>query len=408
MKNRVVITGLGVNSLSGFGKEAFWNGLLNNESKFTEIGEDILGEGYKGKCGILDKEKLQQLENLYLSEEEKKYAGCSRLSLTTALMAIEDSKLEAKLSEIPSSRIGVSVGTTHGDFNSLENLNKKEGPVSYKRMHQEINHFDISASIARRINASGDVILHSDACASGNIAFAHAFEMIRSGRLDVVITGGVETESFSTEAGFISLKTVALDEVRPFDVNRSGILLSAGCGMLVLENYESAIKRGARIYCEVLGQGQSSDAYSIAAMDSEANGIIQAMENAVSEAGVKTDEVDYICLHGTGTLSNDACEMLAIKKYFGEHASKIFATSIKGTLGHSLGAAAAIELVACALSFETGTIPPNNNLKELDKNCVFNIPTKPLMIKPKVIMNNSYGFGGSNSCVILKKMEKSA
>ena len=404
MKKRVVVTGIGMLSIGGMDKESFWNGILEGSSSFTEINDDFWGEGFSEKYGIIDRQKLGETEDKYLIDTATSYDRCCKLALTAASMAYEDSGLNDNASGISPSKTGVSVGTTHGELGVLEQMIKENASVSYGDIHSRMDNYNISAAIARKINATGDVILHSDACASGNIAFSHAFEMIRSGRLERVIAGGVDTDTDISLGAFSCLRAVAHDKVRPFDKNRSGIILSAGAGMLVLESYESARARNAHIYCEILGQGQSNDAFSMASMDPEAKGIISAMEKAVRDSDISPEDIDYICLHGTGTNANDACEMLAVKEFFGDKAKNITATSIKGTLGHSLGAAAALELAACALISETGIIPPNHNLTDLDESCVFRIPTQPVKLSPEVIMNSSYAFGGSNNCVILKKI----
>ena len=406
MKRRVVVTGIGVLSIAGMDKESFWQGLINGESSFSEISGGFWGESFSGLYGILDKEKLRQAEEEYLSSEEREYRRCCRLALASAVMAFTDSGLDISAEYYSPAKTGVSIGTTHGELGVLEELVKEKGLVPYSELNSCTEHYDISAAVARRIHASGDVVLHSDACASGNIAFSHAYEMICSGRLDRVMAGGVDTDTDLSEGAFSCLRAVSPDKVRPFDKNRVGIILSAGAGMLMLESYESAKSRGAHIYCEVIGQGQSNDAHSMATMDPEAKGIISAMDRAVHDADIKTDDVDYICLHGTGTAANDACEMKAIKEYFGDHAKDIIATSIKGTLGHSLGAAAALELAACALIMEKNLIPSNHNLEEPDENCVFKIPTEPITVVPEIIMNSSYAFGGSNNCVILKRVRE--
>ncbi|MBC8544452.1 beta-ketoacyl-[acyl-carrier-protein] synthase family protein [Bianquea renquensis] len=405
MRRRVVITGIGTASVCGFGKAAFWNGILKGDTHFQKVNDAFYGADFQGQYGFLDREEQSLFEAQYLSEEERKSLHpCARLALAVALSAAEDAGLKKFDGEISPERVGVSVGTTHGEINVMESMVQENGAVPMEQIKDSIHHIDIAAAIARRMKAAGDVVLHSDACSSGNVAAAYGFQMIRRGRLDRVLAGGVDVYSKLTEGGFTCIRALTSDRVRPFDKNRSGIILSEGAGMLVLEDYETAKARGAHIYGEILGQGQSNDAYHMASMDPEAAEIQVAMGNAVQDAGILKGEIEYICLHGTGTISNDNCEMKAIPEFFGERAETLHVSSIKGALGHALGGAAALELVACSLSLESGIIPPNCNLLQKDSHCTLHLVRQPLNAKPSVIMNSSYAFGGSNCCIVLGKV----
>ena len=403
MKERVVITGLGAASVSGFGKDGFWNGILSGKSHFTKLTDSFYGEDFTGLYGLLDADKKEKWERKYLSDDEMKLSPCSRLALAAAKEAIADAGLNEKMNDVPSERIGVSVGTTHGELALIEDIIEENPEANFSDVYKSVDHFEIAASIARYINASGDVVLHSNACASGNISASYAFQLIRSGSLDRVIAGGADVYSKLTEGGFSCIRALTHDKVRPFDRDRSGIILSEGAAMLVLESYETAKKRGAHIYGEIIGQGQSNDAYHMAAMDPDGNGIMEAMIRSVEDAGINRNDIDYVCLHGTGTVANDACEMKVLSELLGDRAYELYASSVKGCLGHALGSAAALELVACCLSLETGIIPPTINVENIDESCKFKLATKPLKTDPSIIMNSAYAFGGSNSCVILRK-----
>lgn len=403
MKNRVVITGVGVASICGFGKNDFWDGILSGTSHFTKLTDPFYGENFEGQYGILDLSKRLAWEAKYLNEDEQSFAPCCRLALATAMAAIEDAGLTDRMDDVSTERIGVSVGTTHGELCVIEDMVQQQGSITVSDVQKHVNHFEIAAAIARRIHASGDVVLHSDACASGNISASYAFQMIRKGHLDRAIVGGADVYSKLTEGGFSCIRALAYDKVKPFDRDRSGILLSEGAAMLVLENYEVAKKRGAHIYGEILGQGQSNDAYHMAAMPPDGICVVNAMRRSIIDAGIEKNDIDYICLHGTGTVANDACEMKVLSDFFGERVSNLYASSIKGCLGHALGSAAALELVACVLCLETGIIPPTLNVEHKDEKCTFQLVTEPTNANPVLIMNSSYAFGGSNSCVILGK-----
>ena len=403
MKHRVVITGIGVASVSGFGKDAFFRNVWKGESHMTPLQGGIYGEEFQGQYGLLDAAELAAYEARYLTPQEKDYAPCCRLTLAAAVEAAEDAGLPETSADVSPLACGVSLGTTHGELHCLEQLLKEHPDLSMEEAMAAMPHGEIAAAIARRLHCSGDVLLHTDACASGNIAAAHAFQMIRSGRLKRVITGGVDLYSMISEGTFSILRALAKEKLRPFDRDRNGIILSEGAAVLVLEKLETALARKAHIYGEIIGQGQSSDAYHMAAMDPEATGILAAMERVTNDAHIARDAIDYICLHGTGTVTNDACEMKAVSEFFGEDASRISASSIKGTLGHALGAAAALELAACAITLDTGVVPPNCNVQNLDEHCTFRLVTQPEKLEPEVVLNSAYAFGGSNSCVLLKK-----
>ncbi|MBQ3566439.1 MAG: beta-ketoacyl-[Oscillospiraceae bacterium] len=403
MKERVVITGLGIASICGFGKKDFWNGILSGNSNFTKLTDSFYGEDFSGIYGMLDVTKKNEWERKYLTEEELRLSPCCRIALAAAKEAISDAGLDMKINDVPSERIGVSVGTTHGDLAVIEDLIEENPSADFSCVHNKVNHFEFAASIARYVRASGDVVLHSDACASGNISASYAFQLIRSGRLDRVIVGGADVYSRLTEGGFSCIRALTNDKVKPFDRDRNGIILSEGAAMLVLENYETAKKRGAHIYCEIIGQGQSNDSYHMAAMNPEGSGVIEAMRRSVKDAGIDENDIDYVCLHGTGTVANDACEMKVLSEFLGENVKDLYASSVKGCLGHALGSAAALELAVCSLIFENGIIPPTINVENIDENCKFKLATEPLKINPSLIMNSAYAFGGSNSCVILKK-----
>lgn len=401
MNNRVVITGVGIASVCGFGKEDFWKGILSGSARFSQVNDSFYGPDFKGQYGMLDKERQQKLEERYLSDKEKGLGPCARLALATSLEAMDDARVLDAFDDVEPERRGVSIGTTHGEITFLEDAVQHSGITKVDEVRTGFAHQEIAASIARRMGARGDVVVHSDACSSGNIAAAYGFQMIRQGRLDRVVVGGVDVYSKLTEGVFSCIRALTDDKVRPFDENRSGIILSEGAGMLILESYETAKRRGAHIYGEVYGQGQTNDAYHMAVLDPEATGIVGAMGKAVQDAGISKDEIDYVCLHGTGTVANDKCEMKGLKDFFGDRVSELKVSSIKGTLGHGLGSAAALELVACALSLDTGIIPPNTNVENLDSECTFNLITEPVAANPAMMINNSYAFGGSNCCVIV-------
>ncbi|HNZ99588.1 beta-ketoacyl-[acyl-carrier-protein] synthase family protein [Ruminococcus sp.] len=406
MNKRVVITGIGAASVCGFGKDALVTGVMKGEGSFRRLSGGIYGESFQGIYGILDEAGKAEYEGRYLTEAELSLGPCCRLALAAAAEAVTDSGLRDTAEDISPDECGVSIGTTHGEMHMYE-LAAGEAAARGSVIPQltAVPHDMIARAVAKKLGWSGECLLHTEACASGNIAVDCGAMLIRSGRLKRVAAGGVELCSELSEASFTALRAVSKDRVRPFDSGRDGIILSEGAAVLILEELETALARGAHIYGEIAGSGQSCDAYSIASMDPEATGIVRAMERACASSGIKPEDIDYICLHGTGTAANDACEMKAIAEFFGEGAGNVRASSVKGTLGHSLGAAAALELAVCASSLESGMIPPNTNLKEPDPQCSFRLVTEPEMAMPEVILNSAYAFGGSNSCILLRKYE---
>jgi len=244
------------------------------------------------------------------------------------------------------------------------------------------------------------------ACAAGNYAVAHAVDTLRLGRADVMLAGGADAFSRITYTGFARLGAIAPETCQPFDLNRKGMVPGEGAAVLVLEPLQRALDRGAPIYAEVAGYGLSCDAYHITAAHPEGDGAARAMEKALAHSGFKPQDVSYISAHGTGTPTNDLRETMAVKRVFKEDAYHIPISSIKSMLGHTMGAASAIESVVCALAVRHDRIPPTMNLEVPDPECdldyVANVARDHTVT---VAMNNAYAFGGNNSSLILKKCE---
>ena len=242
-------------------------------------------------------------------------------------------------------------------------------------------------------------------CAAGNYAIGYGFDVVKEGRADVAIVGGADSFSWVAFTGFNQFAAVAPDICQPFDKNRKGMIVGEGAGMLVLEDLENARARKANIYGEILGYGLSCDAFHMTNPQEE--GIARCMENAFKDANINKDEVDYISAHGTGTVLNDKAECAAIKKVFGDRYRKIAVNSIKSRRGHTMGAASAIEAIACCLTLKHSIIPPTENYKtfdpECDIDCVPNIARKQ---KVNIALNSSYAFGGNNACLVLKKYQE--
>jgi len=296
--------------------------------------------------------------------------------------------------------------------------------MSTLRQHgfAKVNPFSVPAAvpnmpahhISQAYHTLGPLTTIVTACAAGTQAIGEAAELVRRGSADVVITGGVEaTIRDFTIGGFAAMRALPINyndqpekASRPFNKDREGFIFSEGCAVLILERLEHALARGAHIYAEVIGQASSSDAYHVAAPDPTAEGAVRAMRWALRDAGVTIDEVDYINAHGTSTPANDAGETLAIKKLFGERAYSIPINSTKSMIGHPMGAAGALEAIVCALSLQHGILHPTINYENPDPECDLDyVPNVARKADIRVTLSNSFGLGGQNACLVLRKFE---
>lgn len=401
MTKRIVVTGMGVISSIGIGKEPFWNALINGKSgisKITSFDTKDYPTHYGGEIkdfhpeDFIDKKKIEGL------------GRASQLAVASARLAIQDAQLE--LSSFDREKIGVAIGTTMGESKILEDIDEvwvKKGedaiePNLIPRLPANV----ISSNVAIEFKLKGPNFLISTACAAGNYAIGYACDLINKGAADLMLAGGADGISKIAFTGFNRLFAIAPEKCQPFDKNRKGMMVGEGAGVLVLESLEDALERKAKVYAEILGYGLSCDAHHMTAP--HAPGIAKAIEKALKETNLKPEDVDYINAHGTGTPANDKEECLAIKEVFGEHYKKLVISSIKSMLGHTMGAASAIEAIACCLTVKDDTIPPTINYEtpdpECDIDCVPNISRKTTV---NIALNNASAFGGNNACLVLKK-----
>lgn len=331
----------------------------------------------------------------------------SQYAIAAARMAIEDSRLDLCCADL--NGIGVGIGTTMGEIRILENINDaifKPVPEINKSqfLFSQYPCESIPANVADAFELSGPNTVIPTACAAGNYAISWAFDQIQEGRACAMLAGGVDTFSRVAFTGFNRLLSAAPDKCRPFDKNRNGIMVSEGAGMLVLESHSSAKARGAGIYAEILGCGFSCDAHHMTSPDPEGIGISRAIDDALYRANVASEEIDYICAHGTGTVANDRAEATAIKRVFGKRASTIPVSSIKSMIGHTMGAASAIEAIATVLILKNGIIPPTINYENPDPDCNLDcVPDIARKQKMRTAISNAFAFGGNNSCLAVKK-----
>lgn len=401
MNERIVITGLGVISSIGIGWEEFWDNLLKGKSGISPISSFDTTNHFTHYGGEVKNFKPEEFISI---DKLKILSRASQMTLAASKLALRDANLLAN--EISNMRVGICVGTTMGSVQTSEMINELivlHGSSDFNEdmIHQVPTH-STSSAVAREFTARGPNIMFSTACAAGNYAIGYGYDLIRFGRADIVLAGGADPLSKVAFTGFNQFSAVAPEKCQPFDKNRKGMMVAEGAGMLVLESLESATKRKTPAYAEILGYGLSCDAFHMTTSSKE--GISQCMRKAMKEAGITTDDVDYISAHGTGTLTNDRNESAAIKEIFGPRYKMIPVSSIKSMLGHTMGAASALETIVCSLAVKKDIIPPTINYETPDPECdVDCVPNQSRRHPVTIALNNSYAFGGNNACLVLKK-----
>ncbi len=401
-KKRVVVTGLGLITPIGSGTDTFWKAAVSGTNGVRPLRIFDPAE-FRTKTGG---EVLDFNADDFLSKPEQERMGpTSRFAVAAAKMALEDARLDP--SRIDAFRMGVSMGTTMGEPQILDKgvrIKYSTGtteqiPAGLPRQYPCST---IAAHIAEVFSICGPHMMIPTACAAGNYAIGYAYDMIQLGKIDIGIAGGSDSFSGIAFTGFNRLLATTPDIVRPFDKNRSGMAVSEGAGILVIESLESALARNAPIYAEILGYGLGCDAYKMTIPDPSGSGGIVALRKALYHSAVTPDRVDYICAHGTGTGENDKTETVIAKVVFGEHAAKLCMSSIKSMLGHTMGAASAIEAAACCLMLKHQTALPTINYSEPDPECDIDcVPNRAREMKMEVIVSNAYAFAGNTSSLVL-------
>lgn len=405
MRTRVVVTGLGVVTSVGAGREEFWESLLAGRCGISVVESfDTSAFGVHRGGEVKNFDAARHLRRL----DSTRIGRASQFAAVAARMALADAKVEPD--SLDPLRAGVSMGTTSGEPLEVERFNDSHVAKELDRVGPEfIGRYPchlISANVAEELGFAGVNMMIPTACAAGNYAVAHAFDVLRAGRADLMLAGGSDAFSRITYTGFARLGAVAPEICQPFDRNRKGMIPGEGAGVLVLEPLKRATARGARIYAEVAGYGLSCDAHHMTAAHPEGDGAARAMTRALEESGMRPEDVSYVSAHGTGTPTNDRLETIAVKRLFQEHAYRVPVSSVKSMLGHTMGAASAIEAAVCALAVHTDWIPPTINLEEPDPECDLDyVPNRAREHRVNVAMNNAYAFGGNNASLVLKKCE---
>ena len=410
MDRRVVITGCGVISPIGIGIEDFWNSLASGKSGVSRVSSFDASQFSTQICAevknfepekYIDKKKIRKMDRF------------TQLASAAAKIAIEDAKLDIKRED--PFRVGVIVGSGIGGIATVAQEHRtllEKGPRRVSPFMIPMLITNIAAGeIAIAYNIQGPNYSLSSACATSNHTVGDALRLICYGDADVIIAGGSEAAITPLGlAGFCAAKALSTRNddpehaSRPFDKDRDGFVMGEGAGIVILESLDHALSRGASIRAELIGYGATDDAYHITAPSPDGESAARAMSNALADGGVKPEEVDYINAHGTSTPLNDKVETLAIKKVFGDYAYKIPVSSNKSMIGHLLGAAGVIELIATILSMEKEMIPPTINYEFPDSECDLDyVPNKARPKKINVALSNSLGFGGHNATLVVRK-----
>ncbi len=402
---RVVITGLGLVTPIGAGRELFWRNLTAGANGIGPV-ESFDTSAFPVHIGA----EVKDFDPAgYVREREPETLGRgSQLAVAAARMALEDSGIDVATRD--RWRIGVSMGTTSGEPIMVELYNDARKAGGVESVPADILPKYpcnvIPSHIAIEFNLHGPCVMIPTACAAGNYAIGNGFDMIRTGRTDLMLAGGADSFSRITYMGFARLGAIAPERCQPFDKNRKGMVPGEGAAVLVLEPLEDALARGATIYAEVLGYGVSCDSHHMTAAHPQGDGAIRAMAMALKESAKTTEDVDYISAHGTGTPTNDRVEAIAVRALFGDRAPQVPMSSIKSMIGHTMGAASAIEAVACSLAIHTGVIPPTMNFEEPDEGSVLDyVPNQARRTDPDIILNNAYAFGGNNASLCLARYQ---
>jgi len=409
----VVVTGIGIVTPVGSDRRTFWDGLVNGRSgigRITRFDASAFTSRIAGQVKDFD-------PNDYLDRKEIRHMELfTQYAMGAGIQAVEDSGIDFDWYD--RDRVGVIVGSGIGGIESIErqlHVLDRRGPSRVSPFFVTMMIADIAAGhLSIRYNLRGPNFCTVSACATSGHAIGCAMKSIRYGEADVMLAGGTESPISPTGlCGFCAMKALSTrnDEpekaCRPFDAQRDGFIIAEGAGVVLLEELEHALRRGAHIYGELSGIGFTADAHHVTAPPEDGHGAVRSMLTALRDAGIEPDDVDYINAHGTSTLLNDKSETSAIKQVFGERAFEIPISSTKSMHGHLLGAAGAVELIATLLAMKENTIPPTINYEHPDPECDLNyVPNQAIQRRIDVAISNTFGFGGHNATLVVNRLER--
>lgn len=410
-KKRVVVTGLGAVTPVGNDAATTWQNLLEGKSGIdvlTRVNKD----DYPAK--VAAEVKDFNPEDYMEKKDAKRMDLFTQYAVAASKMAVEDAKLE--ITDENANRIGVWIGSGIGGMGTYEEQFEKlmtKGPRRVSPFFVPMMIPDMaSGQVSIQLGAKGINSCSVTACASGANSIGDAFKVIERGDADAMITGGSEAPLTKMAfAGFSAAKALSFNDdpktaSRPFDSNRDGFVMGEGAGILILESLDSALERGATIYAEIVGYGASGDAYHITAPAPEGEGAVRAMRQAIEDAGLQAEDIDYVNAHGTSTELNDKFETAALKQLLGDHAYQTAISSTKSMTGHMLGAAGAVEAIICIKAIQEGLIPPTINQSEKDPLCDLDyVPNVKREKKVRAALSNSLGFGGHNAALVFKQYQ---
>jgi 3-oxoacyl-[acyl-carrier-protein] synthase II len=411
-RRRVVVTGMGMVSPLGTGVEKSWQALLQGKSGIGKITK-FDATGYDTQFAAEVKDFVP--ENFIEKKELRRMDIFIQYAIASSTMAMEDAQL--KVTAANADRVGVVVGAGLGGLTTIESFHK----ILLEKGPSRISPFFIPmlivneapGQISMRFGAKGPNSSVVTACATGNHNIGDAWRIIQRGDADAVITGGVEaTITPLAVSGFNAMKALSTRNAepekasRPFDKERDGFVIGEGCGIIILEELQVALNRGAKVYAEIIGYGLTGDAYHITAPSPDGEGAARCMAMALKDSGLAPQAVDYINAHGTSTPLNDLYETIAIKKVFGDYAKKLPISSTKSMTGHLLGGAGGVEAIFTILTIYQGVIPPTTNYENPDPECDLDyVPQEARKKDVRVALSNSFGFGGTNAVLAFKKFE---
>ena len=413
MKRRVVVTGVGLVTPCGNDVDSTWESMLNGESGADDIQKfDTEAYTVRFACEV----KNFDAQDYLPKKEARRMGAFTHFAIAASDEAMKDCGLE--ITDSNAEMVGTYISSGIGDFWAIEREHEKllkSGPGRVSPFFIVSAIVNLAAgNVSIRHGAKGPNSATATACSAGAHAVGDSFRIIERGDADVMICGGAESAiTPMSVAGFTSMRALSTRNddpkgaSRPFDAERDGFVIGEGAGILILEELEHAKARGAKIYAEIVGYGMSSDAFHVTMPDETGSGAIRVMNKAIKDAGVSPEQIGYVNAHGTSTPYNDKFETLAIKQTFGDHAYNLAVSSTKSMTGHALGAAGGIEAVFSVKAIKENVLPPTINYENLDPDCDLDyIPNKAREAEVECVLSNSFGFGGTNACLIFRRYEE--